>query len=129
VSGQAEHLAAVFGPCQGEGAHSRSLACACGGDRQLQPETGGAHLPDQRGLSSIEGGAVRRHFQQGQIHCRLIDHCSVAAAGDGEEALLGVEDALGGVQLGAGDAVNRGSVGPPQRVWFCDAVRWCGQRY
>ena len=32
---------------------------------------GGAHLADQRGLPGIQGGAVRRHLQQRQIHRRL----------------------------------------------------------
>ena len=54
---------------------------------------------------------------------------SVADAGDGDEALLGVEDALGGVEVGAGDGVNRRPVDPPQRARFFDAVRWCGQGY
>ena len=34
---------------------------------------GGAHLADQGGLPSIEGSAVRRHLQQGQIDRRLVD--------------------------------------------------------
>ena len=42
---------------------------------------------------------------------------------------LGVEDALGGVEVGAGDGVNRRSVDPPQRARFFDVVRWCGQGY
>jgi hypothetical protein len=53
----------------------------------------------------------------------------VAEAGDGDEALLGVEDALGGVEVGAGDGVNRGPVDPPQDARFFDAVRWCDQGY
>jgi hypothetical protein len=31
----------------------------------------------------------------------VVDGCSVADAGDGEETQLGVEDALGGVEVGA----------------------------
>ena len=58
-----------------------------------------------------------------------VDDCSVAAAGGGDEALLGVEDALRGVEVGAGDGVDRRPVDPPQRVRFLDAVRWCGQGY
>ena len=50
-------------------------------------------------------------------------------AGGGDEALLGVEDALRGVEVGAGDGVDRRPVDPPQRVRFLDAVRWCGQGY
>ena len=42
--GEADHLAAVFGPGQGEGAHGGGLPGAGGGDRQLQPGPGGAHL-------------------------------------------------------------------------------------
>jgi hypothetical protein len=41
--------------------------------------------------------------------------------------LLGVEDALRGVEVRTGDAVNRGPVDPPQHLRFFDAVRWCGQ--
>ena len=59
----------------------------------------------------------------------LVDDRSVAAAGGGEEALLGVEDALRGVEVGAGDGVDRRPVDPPQRARFFDAVRWCGQGY
>jgi hypothetical protein len=64
-------------------------------------------VPDQCGLPRIQGGAVRGHFQQGKIDDGAVEDRSVAAAGDGEEALLGVEDALGGVEVGAGDAVDR----------------------
>ena len=116
------HLAAVLGPGQGEGAHGGGLPGAGRGDRQLQPGTGGAHLPDQRSLPGIQGGAVRRHLQQRQIHRRLVDDCPVAAAGGGDEALLGVEDPLRGVEVGAGDGVDRGAVGAPQRFRFLDAV-------
>jgi hypothetical protein len=72
---------------------------------------------------------IGRHFQQSQIHRRLLDDCSVAATGDGEEALLCVEDALRGVEVGAGDGVHRGSVDPPQPIRFVDTVWWCGQGY
>jgi hypothetical protein len=43
--------------------------------------------------------------------------------------LLGVEDALGGVEIRPGDGVNRRPVDPPQRARFFDAVRRCGQGY
>ena len=43
-------------------------------------------------------------------------------AGGGDEALLGVEDALGGVEVGTGDGVNRGPVDPPQTLRLLDAV-------
>ena len=66
---------------------------------------------------------------RGQINHGAVEDGSVAAAGDGDEALLGVEYALGGVEVGAGDGVNRGPVDPPQRFGFFDAVRWCGQGY
>jgi hypothetical protein len=72
--GQAEHLAAVLGPGQGEGTHGGGLAGTGRRDRQLQPGTRAAHLPDQRSLPSIQVGAVRRHLQQSQIHRRLVDH-------------------------------------------------------
>ena len=68
--GEAEHLAAVFGPGQGEGAHGGGFPGAGRGDRELQARPGGAHLADQCGLPSIQCGAVRRHLQQGQIHRR-----------------------------------------------------------
>ena len=45
--GEAEHLAAVLGPGQGEGAHGGGLPGAGRGDRELQPGPGGAHLADQ----------------------------------------------------------------------------------
>ena len=44
---QAEHLAAVLGPGESEGAHSCGFPGAGGGDRELQPGTRGAHLADQ----------------------------------------------------------------------------------
>jgi len=48
------------------------------------------------------------------------------SAGGGEDALLGVEDPLGGVAVGAGDRVDRRPVSPPQRVRFLDPV---GRRF
>jgi hypothetical protein len=41
--------------------------------------------------------------------------------------LLGIQDALRGVEGGAGDAVSRRPIDPPQRARFFEAVRWCGQ--
>ena len=67
------HLAAVLGPGEGQGTHGGGFPGAGRGDRQLQTSPGGAHLPDQGRLPSIEGGAVRRHLQQRQIHRRLLD--------------------------------------------------------
>jgi hypothetical protein len=120
--GQAVHLTAVLGPGEGEGAHGGGFPGAGGGDRELQPRRRGAHLPNQGGLPHIQGGAVRGHFQQGKIDDGAVEDRSVADAGDGEEALLRVQDALGGVEVGAGDAVNRRPVDPPQRARFFDAV-------
>jgi hypothetical protein len=80
-------------------------------------------------LPGIQGGAVRRHLQQSQIHPRLLDDRSVDTSRGGEEALLGVQDALGGVKVGAGDGINRRPIDPPQRARFFDAVWWCGQGY
>jgi hypothetical protein len=54
-------------------------------------------------LPRIQGSAVRPHLQRGQINHGAVDGRSVADAGDGDEALLGVEDALGGVAVGAGE--------------------------
>ncbi len=88
---------------------------------------GGAHLADQCRLPSIECSAVRGHFQQGQIHRRRIDGRTAATSGGGDEALLGVEDPLRGVQVGAGHGVDRRAVEPPQRLRFLDAVVRCGQ--
>ena len=53
--------------------------------------------------------------------------CAVVASGGGDEALLGVEDPLRGVQVGAGDGVDRRPVDPPQRLRFLDVVSRCGQ--
>jgi hypothetical protein len=86
-------------------------------------------LADHRGLPSIEGGAVRRHFQQGKIDDVVVEDCSVPAAGDGDDALLGVEDALGGVEAGASHCVYRRSVDSMQRARFFHAVSWSGQGY
>ena len=71
--GEAEDLAAVLGPGESEGTHCGGFPGAGGGDRKLQPDTRGAHLPDQRSLPGIQGRSVRRHLQQCQIHRRLVD--------------------------------------------------------
>jgi hypothetical protein len=44
--GEPDHLAAVLGPRQSEGAHRGGLPGAGGGDRELQTCPGGAHLAD-----------------------------------------------------------------------------------
>jgi hypothetical protein len=49
-------------------------------------------VADQCGLPSINGGPVRRHPQQGQIHRRLVDGRTAAAPRRGDEAALGVEN-------------------------------------
>ena len=87
----------------------------------------GAHLADQEGLPSVEGGAVRRQFQQSQIHGRLVDRLRRRASGGGDQALLGVEDPLRCVQVGTGDGVDRRPVDPPQRLRFLDVVSRCGE--
>jgi hypothetical protein len=71
----------------------------------------------------------RTTWKQGKIDDGAVDDGSVASTGGREEALLGVEDALGGVEVGTGDGVYRRPVDPPQRARFFDAVRWCGQGY
>ena len=45
----------------------------------------------------------------------------------GDQALLGVEDPLRGVEVGAGDGVDRRPVDPPQHLRFLDAVVRRGQ--
>ena len=88
---------------------------------------GGAHLADQCGLPSIQGGAVRRHLQQGQIHRHLVDGCTAASSGGGDETGLGVEDPLRCVEVGTGHGVDRRPVDPPQHLRFVDVVSRCGQ--
>jgi len=80
-------------------------------------------------LSRIQGGAVCGHLQHGKINDAAVEDRSVANAGDGEDALLGVEDALRGVLVGAGEGVHGRPVDPPQRAGFFDAVWCCGQGY
>jgi hypothetical protein len=82
-----------------------------------------AHLPDQRSLPDIQGGLVRRHLQQSQIHRRLVDDRAAEAAGGGNEPLLGVEDPLRCIPVGPGHGIDRGSVRAPQRLRFLDVVR------
>jgi hypothetical protein len=101
---QAEHLAAVLGPGQGEGAHRSGLAGASGGDPELQTSTRRTHLADQGCLPGIEGAAVCRHLQQRQIHRRVVNGWSVLVSGGAEETLLGVQDPLRGVEAGAATA-------------------------
>src|SRR5215207_2094568 len=50
---QPDHLPAAVGPRPSQGAHGGGLAGASGRDRELQPRPGGAHGPDQSGLSGI----------------------------------------------------------------------------
>ena len=121
--GEADDLPAVFGPGQGEGSHRGGLPGAGRRDRQLTraPEV---HIcADQGCLPGIKRGAVRRHFQQRQLHGGCVDSRPIVSAGGGEDALFGVEDPLGGVAVGAGDGVDRRPVGPPQLVRFLDPVR------
>ena len=127
--GETDDLAAVLGPGRGEGAHGGGLPGPGRRDGQLQPGPGGAHLPDQGGLPGIQRGAVGGHLEQRQIHRRLVDDGAVAASGGRDQPLLGVEDPLGGVGLGAGDGVDRGAVDPPQHLRFLDAVIGRGQRH
>ena len=71
--GEAEHLTAIIGPGESQGAHSGGFPGAGRGDRKLQPSPGRAHPADQPRLPGIECGPVRRHLQQSQIHRRLVD--------------------------------------------------------
>jgi hypothetical protein len=94
---------------------------------RLQTCPGAAHLADQCGLPGIERGAIRRHFEQGQVDRSLLNGRTAAASCGGEEALLGVEDPLRGLQGGARDGVDGRPVDPPQRLRFLDVVSRCGQ--
>jgi hypothetical protein len=49
------------------------------------------------------------------------------SSGGGDGALLGVEDPLRGVEVGAGHGVHRRPVDPPQRPRLLDVVSRCGQ--
>jgi hypothetical protein len=49
---------------------------------------------------------------------------AVAAAGGGNEPLLGIEDPLRCVRVGAGHGVDRRAGGTPQDLGFLDAVAW-----
>jgi hypothetical protein len=106
---QADHLAAVFGPGQGEGAHGDCFPCASRGERKLQTCPGVAHLADHGRLPGIKGSPIRRHFEQGQIHRRLFEGRTAALSGGCDEALLGVEDSRRCVEGGAGDGVRSSS--------------------
>ena len=53
--------------------------------------------------------------------------CTAATSRRGDETGLGVEDPLRGVEVGAGDGVDRGAVEPPQHLRFLDAVVRRGQ--
>ena len=120
-------MAAVLGPGESDGAHGGGFPGAGRGDREPQPCPRGAHLADERGLSSIEGGAVRRHLEQGQLDRGLLDGRTAALSGRGDEAGLGVEDPLRGVEGGAGDGVDRRPADPLQHLGFLDAVVRSGQ--
>ena len=90
-------------------------------------EPASAHLQNQGRLPRIECSPVRRHFQQGQIHRRLLDGRTVALSRRGEQALFSVADAPRGVQLRAGHGIDRRAVDPPQRLRFLDAVTRRGE--
>jgi hypothetical protein len=124
--GEADDLTAVLGPGQGEGSHRGRLAGAGRRDRQLDPGIGGAHLADEGCLPGIKHRAIRRHFQERQLHGGWVDRRPIVSAGGCEDMLLGVEDPLGGVAVGAGDRVDRRPVGPPQIIGFLDPV---GRRF
>jgi hypothetical protein len=111
-----DHGTAVLGPGEGEGAHGGGLPGASGGDRELQPSPGGAHLADQWRLPNIECSAVGRHFEQCQIDRHVLDRRAVVTSRRDEEAPLGVEDPLRGVKGGASHCIDRGPVDPPQHL-------------
>ena len=50
-----------------------------------------------------------------------------SSSGGGEEALFGIEDPLRGIEVGAGDGIDRRPVHPTQHLGFLDAVVRCGQ--
>jgi len=79
-------------------------------------------MPDQGRLPGIEGAPVRRHFEQGQVDRRPLNRRAAATCCGSEEALLGVEDPLRGVEGGADDSVDRRAVDTPQLLRFLDAV-------
>ena len=56
-----------------------------------------------------------------------VDGRTAATSRRGDEAGLGVEDPLRGVEVGAGDGVDRRPVDPPQHLRFLDAVARRGQ--
>jgi hypothetical protein len=70
--------------------------------------------------------AVCGHFEQGQIHRRLLDGRTAATSRRRDETGLGVEDPLRGVEGGAGDGVDGGAVEPAQHLGFLNAVVWRG---
>ena len=107
--------AAAVGPRAGQGAHRGGLAGPGGRDRQLQPGTGGGHLAHQRGLSGVEGDAVRGRLQQRQVDRRTPSTANPSwrpAACD--QALLGGQHRGRGEQVGPGLGVDRGPVDAAQ---------------
>jgi hypothetical protein len=65
------------------------------------------NVADQHRLPGIKGGTIRGQLEHRQLHRRRVDNVPVPAAGGGDQTLLGVENPLRGVPVGAGDGVHR----------------------
>ena len=108
---QPDDLPAAVPPGTGEDRHRGGLAGPSRSERELYPRAGGGEFTDQLRLPGVELDPVGGGLRQRQIDGQGGDDPAVAAAGRGEDPLLGVEHRRRGVELRAGDLVHRGPSG------------------
>lgn len=88
---KADDVAAARRPCACERTHGDGLARPRGCERELHPGTRAGEFAKHRRLVVTELHTVRRVFEQGQRDGRRVKDAAVAAAGEGEHAVLGGE--------------------------------------
>ena len=112
--GQADDVPAVLGPRGGQHRHGGRLPRPGGRDGQLEPGTGGRHVPHEGDLPGVEGGPVGRGFEEGDVDRVRGRGATVASPGEVDQPPFGGQDDRGGVQVGAGDPVHAAAVDAAQ---------------
>ena len=104
--GEADDGAAGVLPGAGEDLHGGGLAGAGGREGELDGAAAGGHLADQGLLGGVELELVGGGFGDRDADADLADGAAAGAAGGLDDAPFGVDDGLGGVLAGAGEAVD-----------------------